>query len=941
MKTLSGALLAALLWLPAQALAKDEPLDLSKPLPIDERITIRETLPNGMRVWIRPHKQPAGKVSMTLHFAAGSLHEADDQQGLAHYLEHMALNGSVHFPPGTLVERFEAIGGQFGRDVNAMTSFDVVAYILNLPNAEQKTIDLGLLYFSDVAQGLLLTPEEIDKERGVILEELRSRDAPGMRVMKKGIKILAPGSLVSQRLPGGIEEVITKAKRPAFEAYYRKWYRSDLATLMVVGDVDAQAIANSIRERFKDWKKPEAPVAHPASGIVPIKELRTAVITDPDLTSASGSFAHVIDPRKRTTIGDMRAMTVERLAAYVAQQRLTRRKQEGNAKYQDAQIIVMPFVAGARVAMANVESETNYWFPAQTALLEEIRRLHQHGVLESELAKAKTAFLTGAEQSVASAGSAPASSILMGWVQRMGHRSGPMSPTQSLDQMKKILPTITTQDVHARFQELFPLDRGVLSVSMPPEATTDADEKSLRSLAQKIAKTDLPPPAEEAAVGKLLAKAPKPGTVVSETQHEKLGVTRLALSNGAVVLVKPMPEAKVVNATVRLYGGLLDETPANRGITALAALSMNGERAATKRHTPRQISEYLNDKKVGVGLSRGDISAAVSIAGPPDDLEAGFELTHVLLSEPRIDPKSFEAAKRELVTMLQGARKQTGAQVMTAMRGARTGDDFRFGFPPIETVESITLEAAQGWLEQVVRGPMQILFAGKITVEEAKRLATTYLGSLPDRARSWETLRDQRVLKIAKGPVEREVVVDTASPAAIVVAGYAGVGKAEPALRARLVQAGFMLNSRLTADIREERGLTYTIASQYVTAPYDGLDQLAMQFTADPAKAAEAAKIARQQFIDFREKGPTPQEVTSAQMMLKAGLTAQMQMPQFWVQALGHATLEPSGLDGAAAFLDEIFQVDAEKVKAAVQSVIQPGRFVQVIGRPGTATGDK
>ncbi|MHC4817221.1 MAG: M16 family metallopeptidase [Planctomycetota bacterium] len=213
-------------------------IDASQRLPVDPGIDRIATLPNGLEYWIRANRTPPGKVSLILHIQSGSLNESDEQRGIAHFLEHMAFNGSANFAPGEMVKSFEAIGMRFGQHQNAFTSFDQTTYMMRLPDTKKETLRNVLLYFGDVAYRLSLLPDELDQERGVILEEARSRKSVGQRLRDKSIPLIVPGSRVAERMPIGIESVITGAPREQFVSYYRSWYRPGNAVMLVCGDID-------------------------------------------------------------------------------------------------------------------------------------------------------------------------------------------------------------------------------------------------------------------------------------------------------------------------------------------------------------------------------------------------------------------------------------------------------------------------------------------------------------------------------------------------------------------------------------------------------------------------------------------------------------------------------------------------------------------------------
>ena len=308
-------------------------VDPQAPLPVDPAIQMG-ALDNGVAYWIRQHATPPGKISFWLHVGSGSVNEADGQEGIAHFLEHMAFNGSTHFPPGQLVQYFESIGLRFGQHQNAFTGFDQTTYTLTLPNTEPDTIDKGLLYLSDVAFGLLLTPEEIDKERNVILEEKRAHKGARQRIIEQILPALLPGSRVGRRLPIGLEATLAKLQRDDFKAYYDKWYHPGKITVLVVGDAPVEMIRAAIDKHFGSWRRTDPAPDDLPYGVTPYDAPRAIVLTDPELTTASVETMTIAPLQVVKTVGQYRERLVQELGAWMVNRRLEQLVQEGKAPFQ-------------------------------------------------------------------------------------------------------------------------------------------------------------------------------------------------------------------------------------------------------------------------------------------------------------------------------------------------------------------------------------------------------------------------------------------------------------------------------------------------------------------------------------------------------------------------------------------------------------------------------
>lgn len=440
--------------------------DLKTPLPVDPAIHIG-TLDNGLSYWIRNHATPPGKISFWLHVDSGSVNEADGQEGIAHFLEHLAFNGTTHFPPGELVKFFESIGLRFGQHQNAFTGFNQTTYTLTLPNTEPDIIDKGLLYLSDVAFGMLLTPEEIDKERNVILEENRARKGARQRLMEQILPELLPGSRVARRLPIGLESTIAKVQRDDFKAYYDKWYHPGNITLLAVGDAPVKTIEAAIVKHFGKWQRSEPPPSDLPYGVTPYTASRAVVLTDPELTTASVETLAIGPRRTMATVGDYRERMVGRLGTWIVNRRLQQLVQEGRAPFQSARVSVSDLFDVATQRSAEADAEPAAWSEALSSLLTEVERARRHGFTPQELENAKTAFLANVEHATQTESTRDARYFLSRMNRALSAEERPRAAAQSLQLQRQLLPDITLQEVAAAFATAFAPGPKAALVTLP------------------------------------------------------------------------------------------------------------------------------------------------------------------------------------------------------------------------------------------------------------------------------------------------------------------------------------------------------------------------------------------------------------------------------------------------------------------------------------------
>src|SRR6266508_4231878 len=380
-------------------------------LPTDPAV-VTGRLTNGLAYIIRSHKNPEGRVSIWLHVSSGSLNETEQQRGLAHYLEHMAFNGSANFPPGSVMPFFQSLGLSFGRDQNAFTSFNQTTYTLTLPGGGREMLDKGMLFMSDVALRMSLDPAEINSERQIILEEKRARLGARQRVEEQVYEQLAPESTLGRRLPIGIEQTITSVTRDDFQDYYSRWYVPSNMTIIVVGDTDPAMVADVIMRAFGGG--PAAPRPTPRDvGVKTTAGPRAIVVTDPELTRAEVSILRLEPPRGPTaTVAQMRRDLIERIGTWVSNRRMSAELAAGRASFLHADASVQEWTGTLRMIAFEASGRPGTWRAMLTDLGIALQRARLHGFTEREIQDARTVFISDAEEAVRREATRPAREVL-------------------------------------------------------------------------------------------------------------------------------------------------------------------------------------------------------------------------------------------------------------------------------------------------------------------------------------------------------------------------------------------------------------------------------------------------------------------------------------------------------------------------------------------------
>jgi zinc protease len=914
-------------------------LELQTPLPTDPALHMGR-LDNGVAYWVRSHATPPGKITFWMHVATGSINEDEGQEGIAHYLEHLAFNGTQHFPPDALIKFFEAIGLRFGQHQNAFTSFDQTTYLLTLPNTEADTLDKGLLCLADFAFRMLLTEQEIDKERNVILEEKRSRKGVGQRLTEKLLPALLPDSRVARRLPIGLEETIARVKRQDFLAYYTTWYHPARVTILAVGDAPVDTIVAAITKHFASWQPQGPPPADREYGITPYTHQHAVVVTDPELTTATVETMSIHPRTRQETYADFRRRLVENIGTWIVNRRMQQLIQEGKAAYQGAHVRKSGFFHVAEQFSAEAEAEPAHWAAALRGLLTEMQRARLHGFTAQEVEDARRAMLSEAEHAAQTESTRDAQGFLRDMNRAVSNHERPLAAAQALDVLRQLSPGITPAEVSATFVAHFDPDRQAYILTLPEQAGLSLPSRDeLLTMVKDALATPVEPWQVATRPTTLLAQEPQPGTIIERTQFTSLQITHVTFANNVRLHYRFMDFKKDhVTVSITLAGGKIREQAENRGITDLASLALG--RPATGQFSSTAIRDFMTGKKVRVGGRMTEDALVVDVAGAPEALEEGLQLAHLLLQDARLESPGVTLWKQQKLQTLESIRSRIEARVHEVTRLAQSGHDVRWAplTPAQVRMRAEAIAPAQAWLETILRtAPVEVAVVGDIPEDKALQLASKYLGSLPTRPRHDAGLEPLRHVTGFTGPRTETLEVDTITPRAHLMLLWRCADWQDVRGRRLIHLVSQILERRLRQEIREARGLTYS-TSVYARPHkiYPRMSALYVEFTTDPEKVDEAVQVARSIVEKFAAEGPTAEEVHIVHQQFKNSIETMLKEPGFWVELLADLEYHGTRLQDVEHLLDEVLAFTQADIAAEARKTITPARFLTVIGRPKT-----
>jgi zinc protease len=904
-------------------------------LPTDPALVTGQ-LPNGLRYIIRPHTNPQGRVGIWLHVSSGSLNETDSTRGLAHYLEHMAFNGSTNFPPGSVVPFFQSLGLAFGRDQNAFTSFDQTTYQLALPGGDRDVVDKGMLFMSDVALRLSLEPSGIESERQVILEEKRARSSARQRVQDQVYAQVAPESTVGRRLPIGSETTIKSVTPADFRDYYTRWYVPSNMTVIVVGDTDPAMVVDVITKHFGGG--PTVPEPTPRDvGLKPTAGSRAIVATDSELTRAEVSIARLDLPREpTTTVAQSRRELVDMMGAWAFNRRMSARVAAGGTAFLGASASIQDWPRTMRMVTLSASGQPGTWRAMLSELGTELQRARLHGFTDAEVQDARTMLIADAEETVRRETTRPAREVLRELNSDVTRLTPSTSAAQNLALLQRLLPGITAREVSDAFAVTFDPTRSLFIAELPSSDGAPS-EAELVTLGRTAIDVKPDKPAEVARATSLLAALPTGGTVVESVTHAASGVTSMWLDNGVRVHHRQMDQRRnEASVSITLAGGAIEETAANRGVSEAARRAW--ERPASSTLTSTQIRDLMTGAKVRVRSHAGGDTLTLTVSGDVAELERGLQLAYLLLTDPVLEAAALEQWK-DVETQRITERKSQPMQVLmdASMTAIYPAAETRPKSLTTEQVRAITRPAAQAWLKRlIVDAPIEVAVVGDVDREAATRLVSRYVGALPARPRiSDKTLWNLRAIARPQGPIRVGESLDALTPQAAVLTGFFGADLRNIRDTRLLNMAARVLSTRMYKTIRQDKQLVYSIrAASDPAVVYPGFGFFVAIAPTEPAKAQALAAAVEDTYAEFAKDGPTPEELTVARKQMANLLDEEMKTPDFWLGRLASLDYRGLALDDLVQAPSQYQQFTAQEIQEAFVRHDRPEARFRVVITP-------
>ncbi|GGP24294.1 M16 family metallopeptidase [Silvimonas amylolytica] len=857
------------------------------------------TLDNGVRYAIMPNAEPKGRASLRLLVKAGSLNETDDQQGLAHFLEHMAFKGSTHYKPGTLVNYFQRLGMGMGSDANANTGQDRTVYQLELPDTKPHTLQEGLQVFADFSGGLLLQQDQIDGERGVILSEKRARDSVAFRSYKAEVGFLLPGSLPAARMPIGIDEVIQQSKRDRFVDLYNTWYRPDRITVVAVGDLNVKQTVALIQKEFGELapRAPERPY--------PDLKLPTSI------TGAEFGYHHEADaPNTNISIqtlqpfpgkdsGDIRLsdQTLQ-LALDMLSRRLDILAHKENSPLNGSYAGVYDLFQQVRIGTIGASAKPEQWQAALGLIDQQLRSALDHGFTAQELQVAVANLRTDLDQSVASAATRRSDRLAGAITDALNDGNVFTSPAQDKALLGPLLDKVTPEDCVAALRKSWAGGRRIFVSGNVKLNDPQKEIKAAWTQSQTVATTN---GANSNSLKFPYTDFGAAGKVASQKRLTDLDVTQVTFTNGVRLNLKQTPfQANTINVSMRVGAGRLTEPAATQpGLAWLTWLTFKA--GGLDKLSIDDLDAALAGKQVGMDFRVSNDAFTFGGSTNQDNLLLQMQLLTAYLTHAGYRPESLTMARKVIVETQADLAHTPEGLLQTRIESELANHDPRFGIPDEKVLMSRTLEEVKNWLQpQLDKGPLEVSIVGDIDVNKTIAAVAQTLGTLPEREVKPD-YTNQRIVNFPDKAETQRFTVSTEINRGLVYIVWPAADGRDIHLARRFNLLAEVFKNRLWDTIRTQMGSSYSPeAFAQLSETFTGYGLVGVLITVEPEQADKVAAAVNKIAADMQAHGVTEDELERARAPILTGIRDSERTNGYWLGTVLNGSQEiPAKLDWA------------------------------------------
>ena len=911
-------------------------------LPLDPAVRVGK-LDNGLTYYIRHNEKPKGQASFYIYHDVGAIQEEDDQQGLAHFLEHMAFNGSKNLPGKQMIEKLETIGVQFGYNLNAFTSWDCTEYMIKDCPITEENLDLALLILHDWSQFIALQPAEIDSERGVIMEELRTRDGAQLRAQNDMLQNLFKGSLYEHRNLIGYLDGLKSFDHTALEAFYKKWYRPEYQAIVIVGDVDVDVVEAKIKTLMADIPASPADAAQKAVITVPAtEEPIVSIFSDPELTQSSVMmFARreALPLEYNNTAVGYSFNLIYSLVSMMMDERFEEIAQKADAPFlgggmSEGSIGICPTMEST---MFSATAHEGRILDAFRAVYTEMERMRQHGFTVGEFERAKEEYLMWAERQYTNRNDIRNDEYAQRYLDHYA-KNTPMMDADTewqLDQM--FINSLTVDQINEAYRQMVRPNENLVILARSPkkEGLAIPTKEEILAVIAEVEASVIEPYKDNTVIRPLIdpAKKFKGSAVKATAENESLGYTEWTLKNGIKVVVRPSTlKADEVQISAVSKGGqsLLSNELLFTGSMLGSVMSQSG----IADFSSTELTKQLTGKNAYASLSVDTYEHGLRAGGSPKDIETILQLIYLNFTAPRFDQTDLDNLKKMYVPYFRNMESDPSYAMSKNFLETLYSNNPRRQMTSAADFEAITipgLEAVHSALYSYA-DDFRFVIAGNVDLNTLKPLVEKYIGSLPTSKKVAYEVKDDGV-RMAQGKVTNDFRTEMQQPKVSVYLTFNGALADNAKNRLVIDLLSRALDSRYMISIREEKGGTYGVSVQagidkYPVESY----MMAIVFDTNEQLADELIEICYAELEKIAEEGPLAEDIDKAREFLKKNYSNVLESNGGWMSAITRWYEE--GYNYKEEYLGILDSITYDDIKALAQRILADGNNVEVIMRP-------
>ena len=898
-------------------------------------------LDNGLTYYIRKNALPEQRAEFYLATNVGAIQEEyPSQDGLAHFLEHMCFNGTEHFPDKAILNYLRSIGAEFGRNINASTGFEETQYMLNnIPVARESVVDSCLMVLADYSHYVLNQPEEIDAERGVIIEERRTRRNAQWRTMEASLPFyFGEGTPQALHTLIGTQEHLETFKPESLVEFYHTWYHPGNQAVVVVGDIDMDRTEAKIKEIFGAIPAKENPLPKPIQVISNHSEPRVGIITDPETTNPSVELIwhdEAAPESMNATIYGQLTDIVKRVLGMVMSERFTDITSKPGSAYIDGSFGISSLIyEDIEAVMGDVSLREDNILGGFKDFYTELIRLQRYGISDAEFNRAKDNILSYYETRVNKADTRRNAEFVRPILRNFFDKEPLLEPQDELDMLKTLFGQINAQAINMMAAQLFGTENLVVLYSGPEkEGIATPKPEDLLKVMEEVKASEIAAPEGEEIPEQFLDPASLKGSAVKKYGSTIYDATEWTLKNGVKVVVYPtdLTKDQILFNIVKDGGLSLVETQDLASFDRnIIRLFMNN--SGISKYSGTMVSKMLTGKNLSVSPYFDALEHGINGNSTVKDLETAFQIIYLMFTDPRFDQEEWDNGIDQLNAVLPNMVNQPDYKFSKRMYQTVFGNNPRRQYLSQELVDKASLQVVEKYYRKLFKGAngAKMVIVGDVNVATLQPLVEKYIGSIPKGGKTkWIDRKDL----IVKGIHDDVFTVDMQTPKSTVLQVYNADIPYTYAKDAALDAISYILDMRYTQSLREEEGGTYgaSAMSNFGRRPIENA-VIQVYFDCKPALCDKLRELAVKGIQDLAQKGPTEEEVQMAKLNLLKNLPESRQQNSWWRNSIELYLM--FGEDRDAEYEAAINALDANIIKETVSEILGSGNFIDLVMKP-------